>query len=127
MKVDLSGVLALKFPVHINGRQYSRPTMILGAFTPKLTFRSPSGALIDLLIADDHVVDFRVDGVYIGGCRNTDEIDDPKLRVLIKQALTDLKGEEQRLDPTHRKERAAEKARTAAESEDRRRKALSNL
>ena len=127
MKVDLSGVLALKFPVRVEGRQYNRPTMILGAFTPKITFRSPSNTLIALLVADDHVVDFLVDGIYVGGCSDTDQIDDPKLRALIKQALSDLKGEEQRLDPTHRRERAVEKARAATETEDRRRKALGKL
>ena len=127
MKVDLSGVLALKFPVRVNGHQYNRPTMMFGAFTPKITFRSPNNTLIYLLAADDQVVDFGVDGVYIGGCQDTDEIDDPKLRALIKQALIDLKSEEQRLDPTHRRDKATAAARAQAETEDRRRKALGKL
>jgi hypothetical protein len=127
MQVDLSDVLNLKFPVKVNGREYKRPTMFLGAFAPRLTFRSPNDVLIELIVLDEYVIAFDVDGVAIGGCQNTDEITDLKLRALIEQALNDLKGEEMRLDPSHRKAKAAAQEAAAAAKEIRRQQALDKL
>jgi hypothetical protein len=128
VKIDLTDVYKLKFPVTINGRRYEhrRPGLLI-AESDRIRFRSPKNAVIDIIVQSSSIIEFRVDNVYIGGCRDTSEIGSSSLRALIERAVNDLSSEVKRTDPAHRKAQAAVETKRQADEAERKKRAIGKL
>jgi hypothetical protein len=133
---DLEDVCKLPSPQVIDGREYVvEERSLIGQIlinNERVVWRTKNGILIELFYysfyRDDPVerqtlgtlgwkAFLKLDGVELVDDRgwrltfqDTAEIPDTKLRVLVEQAITDLSGEERRLDPSGRHAKEAQRA-----------------